>query len=79
MTDDFFDNLKKAEKEVRKNKKKYNYIIRKFAGCYNCKHMSKSTIESQMECEILHPKKEFHVSELDYLGICDYYIQNLEQ
>jgi len=77
MTDDFFDKLKKAEKEVKKNKKKFNYKIREFAGCHNCIFMSKLTSESKMECKMLYPEKEFHVSELDFLGICDNYYINI--
>jgi hypothetical protein len=69
-----YNNMKKAERNAKKNKKQLNYRCQEIECCYTCKHSVIGWWENLPECKLINPAIDmWAVETIMPLCICDKY------
>jgi hypothetical protein len=70
--DEEYEDLQKAERKAKRDKKKINYRFVEPSCCLTCKKSGRMSCEDDLECsEITHDR--WAVNRVDDLGLCDKY------
>lgn len=69
-----YEDMMKAEKRAKQNKKKFKYRFQRIKCCDTCKHSSCRGQEEPLECELINPAiDKWSVETIMPLCICNNY------